>query len=380
MSKMRHSVLFVLVLCLVLSACDSGPKPVEITGLTNYTDELIKFSIEYPENWVTTRQPGERFVVFSSNDAKPRFIKYDSEGFPGAMIDVYATKVDETKTEDFLIQRAQIFSPEIYEESEITVDGVQGRRFDYTFPLQDGDFRGVIIIASKDQITYTILKLESFGGTFGGAKTVHKDLGLVSKAKNSEGEPHAAAKLKIAYVDSTQRKLYEDNFNQIIATLKLAETPQRRNDTLTIIEELPFPSENLVQKQGNGFSISVPDNFYLGKTNSANMIASYNYIGDRRGDCNIQVDVLDGSQTSDFKKAATELASRYPNSPSVSGVKIGGTDGYVMNWRPTKDVRGRVYFAKKGDKIFRISLNWFAPEETNYLPIFEKSIASIKFD
>jgi hypothetical protein len=341
MSKMRHTVLFALVLCFVLSACESGPKPVEITELTNYTDELIKFSIEYPENWVTTRQPGERFVVFSSNDAKSRFIKYDSEGFPGAMIDVYSTKVDETRTEDDLVQRAQIFSAEFYKESNITVDGVQGKRFDYTFPLQDGDFKGIIVIASKDQITYTTLKMESFAGSW---------------------------------------KIYEDNFNKIISTLKLAETPQRRQDTLTVIEDLPFPSENLVQKQGDGFSISIPDNFDRGRSAATNVIASYNYLGDRRGDCNIQVDVLDGSQTSDFKKAATELASRYPNSPTVAGVKIGGTDGFVMNWRPSKDVKGRVYFAKKGDKIFRISLNWFAPEESNYLPIFEKSIASIKFD
>jgi hypothetical protein len=89
---------------------------------------------------------------------------------------------------------------------------------------------------------------------------------------------------------------------------------------------------------------------------------------------------LDGSQTAELSTAAKELASRYPGSPSVSRTKIGGLDGYVMNWRPSSDVRGRVYCAKKGDRIFRISLNWFAPEEANYLPIFERSIASIKFD
>jgi len=342
-SKMsKISVLFALVLCFILSACDSGPKPVEITGFSTYTDELVNFSIKYPENWITTKQPSERFVVFSSNEARPRFTRYDPQGFPGAMIDVYSTKVDETKNADSLIQRAKIFSIELYKESSITVDGIQGKRFDYTFPLADGDFNGTIIIASKDEITYTLLKIEAFAGSW---------------------------------------KVYEDNFNQIISSLKLAETPKRRgSDTLTLIEELPFPSENLVQKQGNGFTISIPDNFYLGRTNSANMLASYNYIGDRRIDCNIQIDVLDGSQTADLKKAATELAARYPGSPSVSATKIGGTDGFVMNWRPTRDVHGRVYFAKQGDRIFRISINWFAPEAEHYLPIFEKSIASIKFN
>jgi hypothetical protein len=51
-----------------------------------------------------------------------------------------------------------------------------------------------------------------------------------------------------------------------------------------------------------------------------------------------------------------------------------------MEWKPRKDVKGKVYFAKSGDKIFRISMNWFVPEEKNYLPIFEKSIGTIKFE
>lgn len=341
MNKFKHFSLLALLVCFFV-ACDSGPKPVEITELAEYQDELLKFGIKYPSNWVTSKQQGERFIVFSSNDAKSRFLKYEPEGFPGAMIDVYATKVDEeTKTVDTIINKAKIFPEEYYKESAITVDGVQGRRFDYSFELEGGEFKGIFIIASKDQLTYTTLKVEAFDGSW---------------------------------------KKYEESFNTIISSLKLAETQQRRQDTLTVIEELPFPSEKLTQQKGNSFSISIPDNFYLGRTNAANMIASYNYIGDRRGDCNIQVDVLDGSKTKDLKKAATELASKYPGSPAVSGTKIGGLDGFVMNWKPAKDVKGKVYFAKKGDKIFRISLNWFVPEENQYLPIFEKAVASIKFD
>jgi hypothetical protein len=110
------------------------------------------------------------------------------------------------------------------------------------------------------------------------------------------------------------------------------------------------------------------------------MIASYNYIGDRRGDCNIQVDVIDASQSSDFKKSATELAEKYPGKPSISETKIGGIDAFVMNWNPGKNIKGKVFFAKKGNNLFRISINWYVPEETDYLPVFEKCIASIKFE
>ena len=330
-----------LLIILGLSACDSGPKPVEITNLKTYTDEILKFSVDYPSNWVTSKTPGERFVIFSSNDAKSRFIKYDPTGFPGAIIDVYATKVNETKTLDTLIKKAKLFPDEYYKESSITVDGVQGKRFDYTFELEDGNFHGVFVIASKDNVTFTSLRIETFADAW---------------------------------------KNYEENFNKIISSFKLAETQQRKQDTIINVEELPLPSATLVPKKGNGYTISVPENFYGGKSPTKDALASTNYVGDRRIDCNILIDVLDASKTSDFKKAATELASRYPGSPSISGTKLGGVDAYVMNWKPTKEVKGRVYFAKKGDKIFRISINWFSPEEKDYLPTFEKSIASIKFD
>ena len=337
--KRVNYALLLLFIGLMLTACDKGPKPVEITELKSYTDAPLEFSIQYPENWSATITQGQRVAVFSSNDAKSRFLDYASTGFPGAMIDLFVMKLDSNKTEDDVIKKR--FEESIYKQSSITIDGVEGKRFDYGFPLQDGEFKGVLIVASKDAITYTTLKLETFGGTW---------------------------------------EKYEADFDKIITSVSLAVTQSNNPDTLTITEELPPPSSNLVQKSGNGFTIFIPDNFYPGRTNAANMIASYNYIGDRRGDCNIQVDVIDASQSSDFKKSATELASKYPGSPSLSDTKIGGIDAFVMNWTPAKNIKGRVFFAKKGDNLFRISMNWYVPEESDYLPIFEKSIASIKFE
>lgn len=339
-SKTKFYLLSLLCAGLFLASCGDSAKPVAITDLKTYTDDLLKFSIQYPSNWQATTSQGQRVTVFSSNDAKSRFLDYAPTGFPGAMIDLQATKADSTKDEAAIIEGAKRFQIE-YKQSNVTVDGAQGKRFDYAFPLEDGEFHGAFVIASKDNVTYTILKLETFADSWEG---------------------------------------YENDFNKIISSVKLAVTQSKTQDTITNTEELPFPTENLVPKKGNGFTISIPDNFYAGKASSANTLAAYNFIGDRRGDCNITVDVLDGSKTSDLKKAAGELASKYPGSPSVSGAKIGGTDGFMMNWSPRSDVRGRVYFAKKGDKIFRIAINWFVPEQANYLPIFEKSINSIKFD
>ena len=341
MRKVNNALLSLIILGFVFTACDSRPKPVEITELKTYTDVPLKFSIQYPENWTANITQGQRVTIFSSNDAKSRFLDYASDGFPGAMIDLFVSKVDSNTTAEDVIKNAKNFSEDIYKQSTLTIDGVQGKRLDYGFPLTDGEFKGMIIIASKDNVTYTRLKIETFGDAW---------------------------------------EKYEADFDKIIKSVTLAITQNNSPDTLTVTEELPPPSDKLVEKKGNGFSISIPENFYSGKTNSANMIASYNYIGDRRGDCNLQVDVIDASKTSDFKKSATELASKYPGSPSISDTKVGGIDGYFINWKPSKDVKGRVFFVKKGDKFFRISLNWYVPEEADYLPIFEKCIASIKFE
>jgi len=101
----------------------------------------------------------------------------------------------------------------------------------------------------------------------------------------------------------------------------------------------------------------VPDNFDFFRGPTKEIIGSYNYIGERRGDCNILVDVIDGSEKENLKEAAAELAAKYPGSPKISPTKIGNMEAFVINYKPIKDVNARVYFAKKGDKIFRISMN-----------------------
>lgn len=333
----KFSLLSLFTLLLVVSC--GGPAPIEITSLDTYADNAIKFSVQYPSNWIKTKTTGERFTVYSSNDAKARFLSYATEGFPGALIDVYATKVNEAKTLDTLLHKAKIFDASIYKQSKCKVDGVEGIRLDYTFPLSDGDFKGVFIIASKDNVTYTSIKLETFGDAW---------------------------------------DTYQENFDKIIASLKLAETQKRTQDTLNITEELPFPSEKLVVKEGNGFTISIPDNFYAGKANSQGSIAAYNYIGDRRGDCNIMINVIDGSKTKDLSKAANAMAGAFPGMTGFKAAKLGGVDGFTWDYKSSKDVKGRVYFVKHNNNIYRVITNWYVPEEANYLPVFTKCLNTFK--
>ncbi len=107
-------------------------------------------------------------------------------------------------------------------------------------------------------------------------------------------------------------------------------------------------------------------------------IYSINYSGERRADCNIQVDVLDASKQNKLDKIVEDNRAKYKNA-KPKDVKIGGVAAKVMDYSFAKDVKSRVYFTIKDDKLYRITMNWFKGEEKDYLPIFEKSIKSFKF-
>lgn len=335
---------YFLLVCLsifILSGCgNKHGKPVEIEDLKEYKDEAVGFSLKYPSNWVVTKLTGVRFAAFSSNNAKLRFARYDTEGFPGAKIDLNVVKIDSVVTLDSIIKVNKTFQPDLYKFDEVMIDGVKASRFRYSFELEDGEFVGELYVATKDGKLATVLFFEAFANTW---------------------------------------DMYKDKFNEIVSSLKLAVEPAAPT-AVTINVEEPPASANLVPKSGPGYVIMVPDNFNLTKGIARNVISSQNYIGKRRADCNIQVDVIDASQSKNLKKIVEENRPTYKNSGEPRSINLGGVEAYVFPYQPTGQVKGRVYFALKGDRLYRITMNWFVGEEKDYLHVFEKSVNSIKFE
>lgn len=340
MKVFKYCLLFCFTIILLSGCGNKHGKPVEIKDLKEYKDEAVGFSIKYPSNWVTTKMTGVRFAAFSSNSAKPRFARYDTEGFPGAKIDVNIVKIDSVVTLDSIIKVNKTFQPDLYKFDEVMLDGVKASKFTYSFELEDGEFMGELYVATKDGKLATVLFFEAFANTW---------------------------------------DMYKDKFNEIVSSLKLAVEPAAPTAAPINAEEPPA-SANLVPKSGPGYVIMVPDNFNLTKGVARNVISSQNYIGKRRADCNIQVDVIDASQSKNLKKIVDENKPTYKNSGEPKAINLGGVSAYMFTYQPTGQVKGRVYFALKGDRLYRITMNWFAGEEKDYLPVFEKSVNSIKFE
>ena len=340
MKKLITQSLFILSLIVLLFSCEKKGEPAEIKEMKVYDDPVTKFSIKYPSNWFTQSSPGQRFVCYTAQTARERFAQYEGKGLACAKFEVLIQKLTDGKTMDSVIQSTKLFTQDKYSApTKVKIDGIDATKLTYNFELEDGMFNGEVYYAQKDPQYVAVIFFEAFSGTL---------------------------------------EAYRKSIDEVLASVKLPVTPQAK-DTIFKQEEADPPSKTMTSKGGDGYSIEIPDNFRAEGSKAAGTLSSRNYIGNRRADCNIQIDVIDASKQKNLKKIVEENSPKYKNSKPQE-IKIGGVQAYVMPYSFKKDVESKVYFVIKGEKLYRITMNWYKPEEADYLPIFEKSIKSIKFN
>ncbi len=330
---------FLLFSLFILFACGEKKQIVEIKELAVYKDPVMNFEIKYPVNWEIQRYPGDRFLAFTTKTAIKRFRTFDPEGETGAKIELLVVKLQGEQTIDSVMAIKQ-FTPETYSPPQkVTIDGVEGYNQSYEFPLGDGKFQGEIYYAQKDSQVVTVISFEAFGETFSN---------------------------------------YKPAFDEIINSVKLAYMPQQQVDTIRKIIEAPPPSQNLVSYKGEGFVISIPDNFDTRNPKVGAAIRSYQFIGERRLDSDIRIDIFDASKQKNLEKIVQDNKSKHGD-VNPRETTIGGQKAYVFEYSPVPKVKSKVYYTIHNDKLFRVTVNWFTGEEQNYKPVFDKVIASFKF-
>lgn len=336
----KRFVFFIIALTLFfLYSCGEKKQIVEIKELATYEDPILGFSIKYPTNWEIQKYPGDRFLAFTTRTVIKRFRTFEPEGESGAKIELLAVKLAEGQTLDSVMQKKQ-FTPETYSAPvKITIDGVEAYKQTYEFPLGDGIFQGEIYYAQKDPQVVTIISFEAFGGTF---------------------------------------ENYKSSFEQILSSVKLAYIPQLTRDTVKKVVEAPPPSSNLVEYKGEGFTIKIPDNFDVRNPKVGGALKSYQYIGERRLDCDIRIDIFDASKQNKLEKIVEDNKSKHKNTEPKK-TEISGENAYFFEYNPIQNVKSRVYYVIHNNKLYRITMNWFVGEEVLYKPIFEKSISSFRF-
>ena len=337
-----------IALIIVSTGCSEKSKAPEPIGtLKTYTDTITNFKVQYPSNWtLIQKEAGRRFMIFPSKEANEAFKKVYAApaeiNNSAAQIAVFLQPIRGRTLDTIVLDNmSDMISDSLFTEKKpITINGLPGYRLHYRYNLADGLYEGEKYIGIKDTTYATIIEFSSFTDSYA---------------------------------------FYKPHFDKIISSIVLASNPiQKKIDTIVQNIEAAPPSATFRVVNGMGFSISLPDNFNGKRTPNQGTLFSASYQGDRL-DCAIQVDVIDASKQKNLAKIVEDNKSKYRAS-AASKTSIGGVDAYFMNYSFMRDVNSRVYFAIKGDKMYRVTLNWYVPKQAIYLPVFENCLRTLKIN
>lgn len=344
MMKVLRALAPVAVCVAMMAGCGNKVEPAKIDGLESYTDPATNFTAQYPKNWAASKQSQLLYVVSSSEPGvADRFVQLDKPGPAGAKIEVRSIKLTDSVTVErqMAIDRRGIDDPRFFQTEQTTLGGVPATKVRFSFDAEDGKFISDKYYAVKDSMI-TTLEVASFGGTF---------------------------------------DAYKATFDKIVSSLVLATPVQAKPKAVaadTANQGPEPPSQNLVKVQGNGYSMSIPDNFRMQGVKSAGTLSGTNYLGSRR-DCTIQIDVLDASKQSKLEKIANDNKAAFGGGNPQS-TSLGGSNAVIFNYTPMAGISRQVYLAVKDNKLYRIFVTWNKAEEATYKPIFDKCIGSFSFN
>lgn len=338
MTMLRLLGLSALV-ALAVAGCARKAESVKIDGLTLYKDDVRQFEIKLPNGWHKQSLPGQLVVVHSTPTIGSRFLNF-SKGEGGCKIELRVIPVDSALTLDTLVKNSKLqFEDGLdrYIKSSATLGGKPAQKLTVEFDQEDGKYKSESYFAEQDSVV-TVVTFAAFGNTYGD---------------------------------------YEDDFKEILASVKIARRQVEQKPKVdTAAPKGPEPpSDTLRSYNAPDFAIEIPQNFNGSKAQSSGL-SSVSFAGSRL-DCTIQVDVFDASKQSNLDKIIEQNKAKYGGG-SATGTTLGGAKAYYFSYNPAANIGSRAYFTVKGNKMYRVTVNWYKPEQNVYLPLFERCIASVK--
>jgi len=328
---------FPVLLLVLFVSCGKKEQPKLNFEFQGYENPTLRYQIEYPKGWTITTDPG-KVRLLSSQDAYDKFVDPTSKGPIGALILISAAK-------DTLAGDLQKFyeatlavdkdreSIEKYEEvTDTKVGDKPAKRLYYRLKYDKATIKKVEkYLVITDTLAY-VIEFISFNEMFESYKPV------VEKLVSTFGFPKKLEKGE------------EDPGNK--------------------------PSDIFSTYNNPLYSIDYPDNFNIkaakkGETGSKATFSGY------RLDCTFVVDVFP-SQSLSVEKVFDQNKGKYSGAGGQKETTINGLKAIYLNYSVASNIGSRAYFVVKGDKVYRLTLNWFRPQEANYLSVFEKMVASLK--
>jgi hypothetical protein len=340
---MKIKAMIVLILALLIVPGCSKKAAVEIKEWAQFQDQFFKVSFNYPKEWqpFVVTEP-TKVVVSSSAEAAEKFFDRDPRKPDGVQMIIASERSDSLQDyvkyiRDFKAGK-ESEGYKVTEMEDIKINGLDGKKVVYS---------GVIDEKTKIKAIY-------------------------------------AATLKDSTIYSVQyaafNDLFEPNkpvFDSVLASLVLPQKiviPKGVDAAIPLVQVEKY-SDNYIQ-------LEYPANFGPNDIpKKGDMISGVRFAGNKdgmRNDCSIDIDIRPSKKLPLEK--VVDQNSKFFNPKSRGEIKIGNDKALFLNYTPpkVKNIESRVYFIVKNDKIYRIILNYYAPMKKDFLPAFEKVVASIR--
>ena len=332
---MKHRMLgIVLIVILGLTGCTKKEPLPPISEWDRNQDPYFKVQFNYPKGWFKGGESGK--ITFSSSSAAvEKFFDPTSKDAPdGAQILVSYEKQDTLKTLDGFVQdeRTDLGASgfDLKPVEPATVDGTPALKFTYS-----GRYNNKTVIEATR--VYILKDSVLFKATFWAFNDYFEPYKAVIDTFASTAQLPKAKGVKVD--ESIPSSTYETLKNDII--------------------EISYPSNfNPVQPAPKG------------EVSFTLMLQGY------RNDSNVLVDVRPAKKLALEK--VVEQNTKFYKPTSTGQATIDGNKASYLNYSMTKDVASRAYFVVKNDKIYRVIINYYKPSEKDFLPAFEKSVASLR--
>ncbi len=312
----------------------------DIKEWAQFQDQFFKVSFNYPKDWIVVTE-SKKVVISSSAEAAEKFFDHDSRKADGIQIVVASVRSDSMQNYTKYIQDikdskiAEGFN--VKEIEGATIEGLAAKKVTYTGAYEENAKISTICVATLKDSTIYYVQYSAFNNLF---------------------EP------------------YKVVFDSVMSSLLL---PRK-----IVIEKGVDPAIPIVQTErysDNYLQLEYPANFGASDMpKKGNIVSAVRFMGvnkDSRNDCTIDIDVRPAQKLTLEK--VVEQNSKKINATSKGNTKIGDEKSVYFNESPQRGIERRTYFVVKNDKFFRIILTYYVPMKRDFLPPFEKVVASIRF-
>jgi hypothetical protein len=303
--------------------------PVPVGALQEYRDPQYGFHFDHPAGWVAGGEAG-RPRIYNSLEAGQRFMDPLGQYPDGVLISVDVIKTENTAQEKAsLIKEMTTSGRVVGQETPTTLGGKPAVKVPYTanFSAKVKE-TGHHIYVEMDTVVYDL--------TFSGF-----------------GDMYAS---------------HEAIFDTVAKTFTFPRAVEPGRDAT-------LPSDAFTEYDAKIFTFQYPENFNFENAAKGNNDLALSLRGVRQ-DCSVQFIVF-GAKGLTTEKVVDQNKAKYPGA-STGKATIAGQPAITLTYSAARDVERRVYFMVKDDKVYRIILDWFKPQRSEYLAAYDKLVSSIK--